>query len=157
DAARALATAKAVADKDPSPEVRGGYATMKARQVIESGKWENLALSDGKVGDGGAPSYDGNAAYGFAAGMSAAKLGDMATAARAHTILKEMKAQAESGPNAYRAKPLAIMFNEVAALIHTARNGPSDRENAERILREATAIERTLDAPSGPAEPIKPS
>ena len=32
-----------------------------------------------------------------------------------------------------------------------------DTATAERLLKEATAIELTLDAPSGPPEPIKPS
>jgi hypothetical protein len=30
-------------------------------------------------------------------------------------------------------------------------------DEAERLLKEATAIEATMDAPSGPPEPIKPS
>jgi tetratricopeptide (TPR) repeat protein len=157
DAARTLATAKAVADKDPSPQVRDGYAAMKARQVVETAKWEALPLGTGPVKDGGAPGYDGSAAYVLAAGLSAAKLNDMATAGRALDILKAMRTQAESGSNAYRAKPLKIMENEVAAVIHAVRNGPSDRENAERLLKEATALELTLDAPSGPPEPLKPS
>jgi tetratricopeptide (TPR) repeat protein len=157
DAAKTLATAKAVADKDSSPQVRDGYAAMKARQVIETAKWEKLPVGDGTVRDGGAPGYDGSAAYVLAAGISAAKLGDMDTAARAQTILQKMVEQAESGSNAYRAKPLKIMFNEVAAVIHASRNSASDREQAETLFKEAAAIELTLDAPSGPPEPIKPS
>jgi tetratricopeptide (TPR) repeat protein len=157
DATRALATAKAVADKDSSPAVRDGYAAMRARQIVETGKWEKLPLGSGEVRDGGAPGYDGNAAYVLAAGISAAKLGDLDTADRARTILAKMVTQAESGSNAYRAKPLKIMLNEVTAVIHASRNGPNDREQAETILKEAVAIEQALDAPSGPAEPIKPS
>src|SRR2546421_209560 len=72
DAAKALDTAKAVADKDTNPRVRDGYASMKARQVIESQQWEKLALPGGTVRDGGAPGYDGSAAYVLAAGLSAA-------------------------------------------------------------------------------------
>jgi tetratricopeptide (TPR) repeat protein len=157
DAAKALATAKAVADKFDAPNVRDGYAGMKARQVVESGKWERLDLGGGAVRDGGAPGYDGNAAYVLAAGLSAAHLGDMATADRALTIMQKMRTQAESGSNAYRAKPLKIMENEIGAVIRAVRNGPSDREQAERMLKEAAEIEKTLDAPSGPPEPIKPS
>src|SRR5262249_12696768 len=65
-----------------------------------------------------------------------------------------MRQQAESGSNAYRAKPFAIMEKEVAAAIASAQD---DAETAERLLKEATAIELSLDAPSGPPEPIKPS
>ncbi|HEY7288898.1 MAG TPA: hypothetical protein VH583_03600, partial [Vicinamibacterales bacterium] len=157
EAERCLALAKAVADRDTNPRVRDGYAAMKARQVVETAKWEALPLSGGAVRDGGAPGYDGNAAYVLAAGLSAAKLGDLNAAGNALTILQQMRTQAESGSNAYRAKPIAIMTNEVSAAIHFARNGKDDREHAERMMKEATAMELTLDAPSGPPEPIKPS
>jgi len=154
DAAKALATAKAVADKDPSPGVGGGYASMKVRQVVETEKWEKLPLPTGAVREGGAPAYDGNAAYVFAAGVSAVRLGDLDAANVALEKLKAMRTQAESGSNAYRAKPFAIMEKEVAAVIAQQKK---DNAAAESLLKEAIAIEATLDAPSGPAEPIKPS
>jgi hypothetical protein len=154
DAEKALATAKAVADKDPSPGVTGGYAGMKARQIVETEKWEKLPLSAGPVRDGGAPAYDGNASYVFAAGVSAANMDDMATAKLALEKLTATRTQAESGSNAYRAKPFAIMEKELAAVIAGKQK---DMAAAETLLKEATAIETSLDAPSGPAEPIKPS
>jgi hypothetical protein len=86
-----------VADKDTATNVRDGYASMKARQVVESEQWEKLALPTGAVKDGGAPGYDGSAAYVFAAGVSAANLGDLATANVALEKLKAMRTQAESG------------------------------------------------------------
>jgi tetratricopeptide (TPR) repeat protein len=154
DAQKCVDQAKAVADKDAAPNIRDGYASMKARQIVESERWEKLPLPTGAVKDGGAPGYDGSAAYVFAAGVSAANLGDMATANAALEKLKGMRTQAESGSSAYRAKPFAIMEKEVAAVIaHTQK----DDAAAERLIKEATAIESTLDAPSGPAEPIKPS
>jgi tetratricopeptide (TPR) repeat protein len=154
EAAKTLATFKAIADKDPAPNVRDVYAGMKARQVIESEKWEKLPLGSGAVRDGGAPGYDGNAAYVFAAGFSAAHLNDLETAKRALEILTAMQKQAESGSNAYRAKPFAVMAKEVASgIAHMEKN----TAEADRLLKEATAIEATMDAPSGPPEPIKPS
>ena len=155
EAAKALATAKAVADKDPSPGVANGYASMKARQVVETLKWEKLPLPTGAVREGGAPGYDGNAAYIFAAGFSAAHLDDLATANAALEKLKAMRTQAETGSNAYRAKPFAIMEKELEAAIAFLMK--KDMAAAERSIKEATAIELTLDAPSGPAEPIAPS
>jgi hypothetical protein len=134
--------------------VRDGYASMKARQIVETGKWEKLALPTGAVKDGGAPAYDGSSAYVFAAGASAAMLGDLATANVALDKLKAMRTQAESGSNAYRAKPFAIMEKEVGAMVAFAQK---DLPTAETLIKEATAIELTLDSPSGPAEPIKPS
>ena len=146
--------AKAVADKDENPRIRDGYASMKARQVVETARWEKLALPNGAVKDGGAPGYDGSASYLLAAGLSAAHLGDLATANVAIDKLKAMRTQAESGSNAYRAKPFSVMEKEVAAAVASAQKDPA---SAERLLKEATAIELTLDAPSGPPEPIKPS
>ena len=154
EAAKALATAKAVSDKDPSPGVANGYASMKARQVVETHKWEKLPLPTGAVREGGAPGYDGNAAYIFAAGFSAAHMDDLATANVALEKLKAMRTQAETGSNAYRAKPFAIMEKELEAMIAFAKK---DMAAAERSIKEATTIELTLDAPSGPAEPIQPS
>jgi tetratricopeptide (TPR) repeat protein len=154
EAEKALATAKTVADKDKSPGVSNGYASMKARQIVESTKWEKLELPATPVKDGGAPGYDGNAAYVFAAGLSAAKMGDLATANIALDRLKAMRTQAESGSNAYRAKPFAIMEKEVGAAVAAAKK---DNAAAEQLLKEAVAIETALDAPSGPVEPIKPS
>src|SRR5437762_11403110 len=112
EAEKALATAKAVAEKDASPRVRDGYAAMKARQIVETAKWEKIALPAAAVRDGGAPGYDGSAAYVLAAGLGAAKLGDLETAAIAVDRLKAMRTQAESGSNAYRARPFAIMEKE---------------------------------------------
>jgi tetratricopeptide (TPR) repeat protein len=154
EAAKQLATAKAVADKFDAPNVRDGYAGMKARQVVETGKWEQLELGSGAVKDGGAPGYDGNAAYVLASGLSAAHLGDMGAANQALERLKTMRTQAESGSNAYRAKPLAIMEKEVGAVIAASQK---DMAAADRLMKEATAMEAALDAPSGPPEPIKPS
>ena len=60
----------------------------------------------------------------------------------------------ESGGDAYAAKPLAIMENEVAAAAQLARGQKSE---AVRLAKEAADIESTLAAPSGPPEPIKPA
>jgi len=155
DAQKCVDQAKAVADKDPAPNVRDSYASMKARQIVESEKWEKLALAAGPVRDGGAPEYDGSAAYVFAAGASALNLGDFATANLAIEKLKAMRTQAESGSNAYRAKPFAIMEKELTAVLTFKET--KDAAAAERLIKEATQIELSMDAPSGPADPIKPS
>ncbi len=155
DAQKCVDLAKAVADKNmDNPRIRDGYAGMKARQIVETEKWEKLALSSGPVKDGGAPGYDGSASYVFAAGVSAANLGDLATANLALEKLKAMRAQAESGSNAYRARPFAVMEKEMAAVIAYRQN---DAAAAEKAIKEATEVELALDAPSGPPEPIKPS
>ena len=130
EAQKCVDQAKAVADKDTAANVRDGYAAMKARQVVETARWEKLALPAGAVKDGGAPGYDGSAAYLFAAGLSAAKLGDLATANVALDKLKAMRTQAESGSNAYRAKPFAIMEKEVGAAVGVGAERHGDRREA---------------------------
>ena len=154
EAQKCVDQAKAVADKDAAPNVRDGYASMKARQIAETDRFEKLTLTAGPVRDGGAPNYDGSSAYVFAAGVSAVNLDDLATANLALEKLKATRTQAESGSNAYRARPFAIMEKELAAVLAFKQK---DMATAERLLKEATAIELTLDAPSGPADPIKPS
>jgi len=54
----------------------------------------------------------------------------------------------------HRARPFAVMEKEVGAVIAYAQK---DMATAERLIKEATTIELALDAPSGPADPIKPS
>src|ERR1051325_6004197 len=105
---------------------------MKARQVVESEKWEKLPLPTGAVRDGGAPGYDGSAAYVFAAGFSAAHLNDLDSADRALEILTAMQKQAEAGSNAYRAKSIAVMAEEGASGIAHMGQYPADARKKPR-------------------------
>ena len=54
-----------------------------------------------------------------------------------------------------RAKPLAIMEKELSAVLVFKET--KDAAAAERLIKDATEIELSMDAPSGPADPIKPS
>ena len=65
-----------------------------------------------------------------------------------------MSERIASGGNAYAAKPLAIMEKEVSAVAQSARGQEAD---AVRLAKEAADIERTMAAPSGPPNPIKPA
>jgi predicted Zn-dependent protease len=56
--------------------------------------------------------------------------------------------------NAYRARSIAILENEVGALASLARG---EQAEAIRLARDAAEIERTMAAPSGPPDPIKPA
>lgn len=155
DADRALAAAKAVADRDRSPAVANGYAAMKARHILETGQWEVLpAAASSLAQTAGAEGYGGNSSWIFASAYSAAKLGDIAAAAATLQRLGALRAEVEGHGNAYGAKPIVIMEKEVTALIAVAKK---DMAAAEQALKEAVALELTLDAPSGPPDPIKPS
>ncbi len=135
---------------------------MHARYIIETERWAEMPLSDTASHGTGAESdahmnhaYGGNTDALLVAGLSAAKLGNVAAATRAEAALKaERERVAASASSGYRAKPLAIMEKEVGAAIALAKRDPAE---AERLLKEATTMELALDPPSGPADPLKPS
>ena len=102
----------------------------------------------------GMASSDANGTWTFIAGMSAAKLGDVATAQKAEGQLRAMRERTEAGGNAYAAKPFAIMEKEVGAVTRLAQG---QKEDAVRLAREAADIELTMAPPSGPPDPIKPA
>lgn len=154
DAAAALATAKAVAEKDKNPAVANGYAGMRARQVVESGHWASVPAPVPPAAGKGATDFDGSASYVFAAGFAAVKRGETQAAEIALARLQVLRAEAEGKGNTYGAKPITIMEKEIAATLALKKG---DTAVAEQMLKEATALELSLDAPSGPPEPIKPS
>ena len=96
----------------------------------------------------------GNSTWTFIAGFSAAKLGDFVTAQKAAAQLLAARNRTEAGGNAYAAKPAAIMEREVAAVTKLAQG---QKDEAVRLAKEAADIERTMSAPSGPPDPIKPA
>ena len=63
-------------------------------------------------------------------------------------------AERTAATNAYAAKPLTIMEKEVSAAAQLARDR---KDEAVRLAKEAADIELTLNAPSGPPDPIKPA
>ena len=89
----------------------------------------------------------------FIAGYSAAKLGDFATASKAEAILRSSREKLEAGANPFSAKPVAIMEKQIAAL---SKFGQGQRDDALRLAKEAMEIELSMNAPSGPPDPIKP-
>jgi tetratricopeptide (TPR) repeat protein len=166
EAMKNVETAKQTLDRNPTnPAIRNGYYGMRARYILETGKWERIAIDDTASASSSAPAMPampgmpgmdsgarGNATWIFIAGLSAAKLGDVATAQKAEAQLAAMRSRTESG-NPYAAKPTAIMEKEVASATRLAQG---QKDEAVRLAREAGEIERSLSAPSGPPEPIKP-
>jgi hypothetical protein len=169
DAKANVEQAKQAADRNATNMgIRNGYQGMRARYILETGQWEKIPLGDSAASRGGEaheamPGMPGMAMGGganasgpwtFIAGVSAAKLGDFATAQKAEAQLRAMRERTEAGPNAYTAKPLAIMEKQVAAVSKLAQG---QKDDAVGLAKEAVAIELTMAAPSGPADPIKPS
>lgn len=143
----AVATVEQVAGESGSPHLRGLAASMRARGAIETLRWERLH---------GRTHFD-NADELFAIGLSAARMGDRATAELA---LVELKRRAGTVP-AERADPVtarlqpvvAVMATELAAVVEFL----SGRRDAGLALaREAAEAERPLPRLGLPV-PVKPA
>jgi tetratricopeptide (TPR) repeat protein len=117
------------------------FASMRARYVIETRRWEVMA------GERNFANVNELCAIGF----SAARSGDSARAEMARQALAE-RARAEQEGDMRPA--IAIMEREVAALISLVA-GRGDE--ALEILRAAAQAEQQLPPPLGPPKPIKPA
>jgi tetratricopeptide (TPR) repeat protein len=140
---------------------------MRARLILETGKWEKIPLDTPTApatdaAHAAMPGMPGMAmpaggasnTWTFIAGYSAAKLGDYAAADAAEAQLRAAREKLEAAGNAYGAKPVAIMEKQVGAVSRFARG---QKDAALKLAQEAMDIELTLAAPSGPPDPIKPA
>jgi hypothetical protein len=166
EAKRNVDLARQAADRNPDKQnVRNGYLQMRARNILETGQWEKIALdapqaaSDAHAGHampgmpGMAYSNPGSA-WIFIAGVSAAKLGDAATASAAEARLRGIRDKLAAEGNAYGSKETSILEKEVAAL---ARMAAGQKDDALKLAKEAADVELTLSPPSGPPDPMKPA
>jgi hypothetical protein len=164
EAKQNVASARQASDRNPANRgIRDGYLAMRARLILETGAWEKIALEPAAAaadpahaampGMAGMTMPAGNT-WVFIAGYSAAKLGDVATAAAAEKLLAAAREKLEAAGNAYAAKPVAVMEKQVGALARFARG---EKNDALRLAKEAMDVELTLSAPSGPPDPIKPA
>ena len=158
-------SARQAADRNPSNAgIRNGYLGMRARLILETEKWEKIAL-DAPAAPAAADAHAGmpgmanmappsNNTWTFIAGYSAAKLGDLATAERAVVMLRGAREKAEGGSNPYSGRSITILEKQVAALVSNARG---QKDEALKLAKEAMDIELALSAPTGPPDPIKPA
>lgn len=154
--------ARQAAERNPkNANIGQQYHTMRARYILETRKWEKIPLEDAPSAQtdheampGMGAGYSRDEDWIFIAGLSAAKLGDSNQAEQARAKLSALRQGVESRGDAYAAKPLAILENEVASAVQLARGQASE---AVRLARLAADIEATLAAPSGPPDPIEPA
>ncbi|MCE2484295.1 MAG: hypothetical protein J4F42_02180 [Desulfurellaceae bacterium] len=140
-ARQTLALLRPVAAESQVSRVKEGVGVMAARYIVESEQWEKLAITDTTA----------SAAL-LATGLSAVRLGDIATAEQVEARLKTLAE--EKHPSPRLEKSVAIMHKEIAALVRLAR-GKSDAAIA--LMQEATALAQDLGLPNGAAIPIKPA
>jgi tetratricopeptide (TPR) repeat protein len=167
EARKNVEQAKAAADRNPgNAGIRDGYLGMRARYISDTGQWEKLSLTPaapaagehanmpGMAGMPGMGGGGGSATWTYIVGVSAAKMGDMATADAAEKALKDITAKAQGGPTSYAAKPHLIREKELGAIVRWAKG---QKDEALTLAKEAADVEKTMAAPSGPPEPIKPA
>ena len=156
--------AKQAADRNPTNAgIKDGSLGMRARHIQESGQWEKLELPAAAAPAAGdhavmpgmnmGPSQ-GSATWVYIVGVSAAKLGDLSTADAAEAQLKSIRERAQGGPNAYAVRPHAVREKELGAIIRWAKG---QQEEALALAKSAADVEMTMEAPSGPPDPIKPA
>jgi hypothetical protein len=153
-----------MAEKTKHARAKSALALQQARYIIETEEWKVQPVAD-----------DASNETLLANGMSAVRLGDVATAekmvaslaARAGKPASTTAAGAHAdhggaapaqpaagggGPDS--GKPARIMHHELAALLKL-KNG--QRDEAVALLKEAVEIEESMRPPNGAADPVKPS
>lgn len=118
--------------------LRNDRGSMRARYIIESERWHEMK---------GQTSFD-NLDELFALGMSAAKLGDLTRAAETVRNLQKIA----TGPEAALREQATIMFDEMGALLLTARG---DLQSALKAMEVATAAQAKMPKPIGRPYPVK--
>jgi tetratricopeptide (TPR) repeat protein len=138
---KAGAAATQAGPKGAHQPLLSDLSSMRARYAIETRRWNVMA---------GETEF-GNVDDLFAIGMSAARAGDLS---RAH-VVRQALAERATAPQEGDLRPaIAIMENEMAALIEL---GSGRQGRAIEILRSAARSELDLPAPLGLPEPIKPA
>ncbi len=131
-----------------SPRLERIKTSMQATHMIETGRYEDLPLP---AGEPDLSRYSSTANLTLAIGMGAAEAGNAAKTEAAAALIAGLEKKSD---DPYTKKTYAIMEHELLGL---AAKVKGDTEAALRHLDEATTIEETLDPPSGPVFPLKPS
>ena len=126
---------------------------MEARYLLVMGKDDGRPLPSADMGSGGRYG-NAHADMLLALGLGAGKAKNADRTEEAANRLAKFVAMAKEKDNRYQAKVYSIMEHELRGSAALARG---EKDAALKHLAEAVAIEDTLDPPSGPANPIKPS
>jgi tetratricopeptide (TPR) repeat protein len=144
-----LELALAAVNRNPGADkIEGGYLNMRGRHILETQQWQSLSLAAADTVEGK------HANWVSTVGINAANMGDFDTAGAAHARLAMLREKAATAGNGYQAKMIAILEKEVQAVTMMASG---DTGAAIVAAKEAADLERSLKAPSGPPEPIKPA
>jgi tetratricopeptide (TPR) repeat protein len=152
-----LEVARQAAKESDSPRIGYSLKEMEARLAVETRTWRKDLMPAAKAeGDGGHQHHGGGMRPGrgdgtllLAAGIGAARNGDLATAEKAASRLRELAQDGED-----RNRVAEVMEKEVSALV-LLKQGKTDE--ALKLLAEASEIEAQMPPPMGPPDPVKPS
>jgi tetratricopeptide (TPR) repeat protein len=122
--------------------------SMQATHMIETNRYEDLPLPQGEPDTS---RYSSTANLVLAIGMGAAQAKNAAKTEQAAAVVGGLAAKSD---DPYTKKTYTIMEHELRGLALMVK-GETDAALAQ--LDEATKIEETLDPPSGPVFPLKPS
>ena len=142
-AKQAIALLRPVAEKSTVLRLKEGVGEMTARSIVESEQWEQLPLSS-----------DLTAHELMATGMSAVRLGDVASAQQAEAKLRGLEQEEPRSRSKRAQQALTIMRLEIAALVRLAQGQGDD---AVALIDEAVALADSIGLPNGAATPIKPA
>ena len=166
EAKKNVELAREAAERNPgNAGIRDGYLGMRARLISDTAQWEKLPLPSAGSGQnahtnmpgmaGMSGMYgSGSATWTYIVGVSAARMGDVATAEAAERQLKAITARVDGGATAYAAKPHLIREKELGAVLLWMKG---QKTEALALAKEAADVEKTMSPPSGPPEPIKPA
>jgi tetratricopeptide (TPR) repeat protein len=135
-----------IVEKNPGQQrIIDALPTVKARMILETQLWQTEPITD-----------ESHQTELLATGISAVRLGDLATARQAADLLAGKAAQIDGDDRSYyarNAKPMLIMFNEVAGLISIAEG---DIDEGLAMLAEGVEIAESMRPPNGAPNPLKP-
>jgi tetratricopeptide (TPR) repeat protein len=160
EARAAIEEIRPIAEREVTTDrIKATLSNMRARYILETGEWEAFAIPvDRLVAD----RYAGDVYLLLAAGVGAARRGDVATAEKIERRLEELEGQNADALKSYVLGQVtledlkvatAVARREVAALVRLAR-GESDK--AVALLEDAMAKEKEMHPAYGPPEPTVP-
>jgi tetratricopeptide (TPR) repeat protein len=155
-----LETVRQAGKESDNPRVSLAVKEMEARYLVETRAWrKDLVPAEASEvegahchGGGAVKPGQGDGILLYAAGLGAARSGDLAVAEQAAAKLREI---AKTGVSPYRgAAPPEVLADQLSGLV-ALKKGNADE--GLKLLAAAAEAESRQAPPSGPPDPMKPS
>jgi hypothetical protein len=155
-----LETVRAAGKASDAPRIGFAVREMEARYLVETRSWRKDLIPAGATGTGTEQCHaagaltpgQGDGLLLYAAGLGAARSGDLDVAEQAAAKLREI---AKTGATPYRGgAPAGILADQISGLVALKKG---NAEEGLKLLAAAAEAESRLAPPSGPPDPLKPS